>query len=382
MMKSAPTPMAVLDHGEGARVWDVDGTRVPRLPRRHRRQRARARAPGVRGCRGRPGRELAHVSQLLRHRAAARARRAAHPAERRRPGVLRQLRRRGDRGGDQARAAHRQAAHPVARGLVPRPHDGLARRSPASRRCRQPFLPLLPGVEQIDATIEALERALAAGDVAALVRRADQGRGRRRRPARRATSPRPARLTQRARRAADPRRDPDRRRPHGGLVRVPARRRHRPRRDRASRRASAADSRSARSSPSAPRATCSRAGHHGSTFGGNPLATATANAVLGEIERAGLVENARAARRPAARSRRSARPLITDIQGRGLLHRRRARRAGRPPRRRARPSTRGLIVNAATDSRIRLAPPLIIGDAEIAEFLDAVHRIALEKAIA
>ncbi len=33
-------------------------------------------------------------------------------------------------------------------------------------------------------------------------------------------------------------------------------------------------------------------GSHGSTFGGNPLATAVADAVLAEIESAGLVENA------------------------------------------------------------------------------------------
>ena len=30
--------------------------------------------------------------------------------------------------------------------------------------------------------------------------------------------------------------------------------------------------------------------------------------------------------------------------------------------------SRGLIVNAANEHRIRLAPPLIIGDAEITEF--------------
>ena len=35
-------------------------------------------------------------------------------------------------------------------------------------------------------------------------------------------------------------------------------------------------------------------GQHGSTFGGNPLATAAANAVLGEIERAGLIDAAEA----------------------------------------------------------------------------------------
>jgi acetylornithine aminotransferase len=31
---------------------------------------------------------------------------------------------------------------------------------------------------------------------------------------------------------------------------------------------------------------------------------------------------------------------------------------------------RGLIINAANESSIRLAPPLIVGDAEIAEFLE------------
>jgi len=30
----------------------------------------------------------------------------------------------------------------------------------------------------------------------------------------------------------------------------------------------------------------------------------------------------------------------------------------------------GLIINAPNDASIRLAPPLIIGDAEIAEFID------------
>ena len=38
---------------------------------------------------------------------------------------------------------------------------------------------------------------------------------------------------------------------------------------------------------------------------------------------------------------------------------------------------RGLIINAPTDTSIRLAPPLIIGDAEIAEFL-SIFTSALE----
>jgi acetylornithine/N-succinyldiaminopimelate aminotransferase len=110
-------------------------------------------------------------------------------------------------------------------------------------------------------------------------------------------------------------------------------------------------------------------GQHGTTFGGNPLATATSNAVLGEIERAGLVENARL----RGEQLRSAilgigSPLITDVQGRGLL-------LGiglADPVAAAiasRALTLGLIVNAATDSRLRIAPPLIVGDAEINEFI-------------
>ncbi len=109
-------------------------------------------------------------------------------------------------------------------------------------------------------------------------------------------------------------------------------------------------------------------GQHGTTFGGNPLATATANAVLGEIESAGLVENARVrGEQLRAAILGIGSPLITDIQGRGLLVGigLSAPVAGAVT---ARALSLGLIVNAATDTRIRLAPPLIIGDDEITEF--------------
>src|SRR5690606_16527401 len=61
-------------------------------------------------------------------------------------------------------------------------------------------------------------------------------------------------------------------------------------------------------------------GQHGSTFGGNPLATAVGDAVLAEIERAGLVAN-------AARRGTQLRALIlgldsglvADVRGQGLM---------------------------------------------------------------
>ncbi len=111
-------------------------------------------------------------------------------------------------------------------------------------------------------------------------------------------------------------------------------------------------------------------GSHGSTFGGNALATAVAGAVLGEIERADLVGNAE--RRGAQLREAIARigsPLVAGCTGRGLLvgvrltHPVAAAVA-------AAAQEHGLIVNAAGDSVIRLAPPLTIGDAEITEFAE------------
>src|SRR5690606_12927601 len=109
-------------------------------------------------------------------------------------------------------------------------------------------------------------------------------------------------------------------------------------------------------------------GHHGSTFGGNPLATAVAGAVLTEIESAGLVANAARqgeAIRRLVRSLNS--PHIAEVRGRGLLI-----GIGLAQSRAKELATaaleRGLIINAPNDHSIRLAPPLIIGDTEVGEF--------------
>jgi acetylornithine aminotransferase len=109
-------------------------------------------------------------------------------------------------------------------------------------------------------------------------------------------------------------------------------------------------------------------GQHGSTFGGNPLATTVSNAVLGEIERAGLVGNA--ARRGAELRERVlalGSPLVAGVRGKGLL----VGVALTEPAAAAVSTAAldaGLIINAANDSTIRIAPPLIIGDAELDEF--------------
>jgi acetylornithine/N-succinyldiaminopimelate aminotransferase len=110
-------------------------------------------------------------------------------------------------------------------------------------------------------------------------------------------------------------------------------------------------------------------GMHGSTFGGNPLATATANAVLGEIETAGLVDNAeRKGRQLSERIAALNSPLIEEIRGKGLLI---GLGLTEPIALKlaAAAMDAGLIINAANESSIRMAPPLIIRDLEVDIFI-------------
>jgi acetylornithine aminotransferase len=118
-------------------------------------------------------------------------------------------------------------------------------------------------------------------------------------------------------------------------------------------------------------------GMHGSTFGGNPLATATANAVLREIESSGLVQNAAARGEQLKRIIRDLHsPHVTEVRGRGLLIGvgLTAPVAGAVA---AAALAEGLIVNAANDSSIRIAPPLIVGDDEVHLFAER-FRAALD----
>ncbi|MCH6232058.1 acetylornithine transaminase [Microbacterium sp. CFH 31415] len=111
-------------------------------------------------------------------------------------------------------------------------------------------------------------------------------------------------------------------------------------------------------------------GTHGSTFGGNALGTAVAGAVLAEIERAGLVANA-AERgeqlRAAILGIDSA--LIGSVRGRGLLL---GIALTHPVAKAvvAAAQEHGLVINAPNDETIRLVPALTIGDVELDEFVE------------
>lgn len=111
-------------------------------------------------------------------------------------------------------------------------------------------------------------------------------------------------------------------------------------------------------------------GEHGSTFGGNALACATALAVLEEIERAELLQNA-AERGAQLEAGLRQLPGVIEVRGAGLmvgaiLDRPIARDVVREC------LGKGLIINATDDNTLRFVPPLIISADEVESCLDSV----------
>jgi ornithine--oxo-acid transaminase len=120
-------------------------------------------------------------------------------------------------------------------------------------------------------------------------------------------------------------------------------------------------------------------GEHGSTFGGNPLACAVARAALRVLVEEGMIENAA---RVGDRLRTSLASIradsVKDVRGRGLmlaveLH----AEAGGARSVCEALQARGLLAKETHEHTIRIAPPLILTDAQadwIAEQFEAVLR--------
>ncbi|HML51869.1 MAG TPA: acetylornithine transaminase [Propionicimonas sp.] len=113
-------------------------------------------------------------------------------------------------------------------------------------------------------------------------------------------------------------------------------------------------------------------GSHGTTFGGNPVAAAAGLAVLGIIERDNLLDHVRTTgHRLAAGIMALSHPGIDHVRGRGLLRGIVLTEPHAPAVVRAALDA-GFVINAPRPTVIRLAPPLIITDAQVDDFVAAL----------
>jgi len=117
-------------------------------------------------------------------------------------------------------------------------------------------------------------------------------------------------------------------------------------------------------------------GDHASTFGGGPVQSAAALATLDVIEEEGLLERATTAGERLRAGLLGIWPRAA-VRGRGLLV---GVDFGEPTARAVaqRALQRGVLVNDATPSVLRLAPPLVISDGEIDATLEILEEVSNE----
>jgi len=121
------------------------------------------------------------------------------------------------------------------------------------------------------------------------------------------------------------------------------------------------------------------AGDHGSTFGGNPVACAAALAVIDTIEKENILGNVQSVGETLANGIAAIdHPLLSGVRGSGLwlgavLTEPKAPEVNTAARQ------AGFLVNAVQPDVIRIAPPLILTQAEASEFIHAFPEV-LSKA--
>ncbi|MEU7568198.1 acetylornithine transaminase [Streptomyces fradiae] len=121
-------------------------------------------------------------------------------------------------------------------------------------------------------------------------------------------------------------------------------------------------------------------GHHGSTFGGNPVACAAGLAVLDTLAADGALDHVkRVGERLRGGIEALGHPLVSHVRGAGLL-------LGivltepLAPRVQQAAQDAGLLVNAPAPDVVRLMPPLIVGDDDVDAFVRALPGV-LDEAI-
>ena len=124
-----------------------------------------------------------------------------------------------------------------------------------------------------------------------------------------------------------------------------------------------------------------KAGNHGSTFGGNPLACAAAHAVIDALVDDGLIERAAAlGERMLAGFRKALAGdnRIVDIRGKGLML---GIELNAPAPNLVKAALAdGLLINVTHDTVVRLLPPLILTDSQADEIVARVSALIKDPA--
>jgi acetylornithine/N-succinyldiaminopimelate aminotransferase len=115
-------------------------------------------------------------------------------------------------------------------------------------------------------------------------------------------------------------------------------------------------------------------GSHGSTFGGNPIACAASLAAISVIENQNILPRIKELEL-TLKLEISKSPLVDQVRGSGLL----LGIALKLPVAKTlvtQLQERGLLVNATSDVLIRIAPPLIITDQQVSDFIETFREVA------
>ena len=122
-------------------------------------------------------------------------------------------------------------------------------------------------------------------------------------------------------------------------------------------------------------------GTHGTTFGGNPLAMAIGNAVLDIVLAPGFIEHVAQTglmlKQKLAALKDAHSDVITEIRGEGLMMGLRINDKMLAADFAALVRQEGLLVIPAGENVVRLLPPLIIGESEVAEALPRFEKACL-----
>jgi len=120
-------------------------------------------------------------------------------------------------------------------------------------------------------------------------------------------------------------------------------------------------------------------GSHGTTFGGNPLASRAGLTVIEEIEKHNLVDRAAELGeriQTGLRNRLHNRQGVVEVRGKGLMI---GVELDKPCAQLVQQALdAGLLINVAAGKVVRLLPPLVLTDAEADKIVDIVGDLIIE----